>query len=353
MEVKLEGVGLRYGKKALFEDMSLVLTSDQDSGKVIVVLGQSGCGKSTLLRLISGIQIPDKGEVSIIEDGKVWNEIIGYVTQEPVLLEQLSRYENACFRKIISSTRSSFNESVFNHTLKLLGLDDKFLSPERPMKNMSGGEAKRLAIVRELSTNSRLLLLDEPCDGVHSSAKQRFLSFIRRLSFKQNRMVIVSTHSWNEASLIADEIIYMSNGHSTNTGSKIWRGSVKEFLSNPPGIDAAHMIYEPVLNVTNLSTLRTLGVRVEVIGKDFASLLDGMVAFRPNICSWSKINGIPAPILLRGDLWTMIELEPAEMEGYWQIQTQGYERDSFLKISGEAFLFAKPDLPPEKIWLEA
>jgi sulfonate transport system ATP-binding protein len=151
----LDRVGKIYpnGVRAL-DGVSL----EVDAGEILVVIGGSGCGKSTMLRAISGLDTPTQGKVVL--DGELItapHEKIGIIFQEPRLLPWLRVADNVGFG-LEACSRAERRERV-RTALARVGLTDKAGVWPR---ELSGGQAQRVAITRALVPRPRVLLLDEP-----------------------------------------------------------------------------------------------------------------------------------------------------------------------------------------------
>lgn len=175
---------------------------NEESGKLIGVMGASGAGKSTLLETLNGKIKPKTGEV-IINGINVHKEpeklegLIGYVPQDDLLIEDLTVYENLFFAAKLcfaDYNDGKINELVKN-TLQILGIyETKDLTVGNPLKKtISGGQRKRLNIALELLREPAILFLDEPTSGLSSRDSENILDLLKELALK-GKLVFTTIH---------------------------------------------------------------------------------------------------------------------------------------------------------------
>lgn len=203
------------------------------AGQVGGILGPSGSGKSTLLRLVAGLERPDAGRVAVIGD----DVAIAYVSQDPVIFEQYSRLENARYRQRRGAYRHRFSEQLFRRLSELLQLDPSVLNEQRPFQPLSGGQRQRLVLLRELSVQPDLLLLDEPCTGLDLRVKTEFLAALRQLLDQVGTKCLYATHHFEELRLVSDEVMYLDAASATAGQTSVL--AIDEFMRRPPNPVAA------------------------------------------------------------------------------------------------------------------
>ncbi|MGJ9382301.1 spermidine/putrescine ABC transporter ATP-binding protein [Salipaludibacillus neizhouensis] len=179
-----------------------------EKGEFISFIGPSGCGKTTLLSLVSGLILPTKGQ--IILDGvpieKPTPET-GYMLQQDYLFPWLSIEENILLGlKILDKTSKEEKERPIK-LLEQLGLLDK-------LKNypyeLSGGMRQRVALVRMLSTDPELLLLDEPFSALDYQSKLKLEDLVFSTIRAHKKTAILVTHDIGEAIAMSDRIILLA-----------------------------------------------------------------------------------------------------------------------------------------------
>lgn len=237
--VRIEAVNMKfgYGKKSLFENVNFDISTNGGVGHVVSVMGPSGSGKSSLLKLILGLEQPVAGSVVI----KPETAVISYLPQEPVLFEHLSPLKNALLFKNMSRTRKMFSNDIFNEVTKVLELGH-LLETAKKISQLSGGEKQRIALLRAISLDPLILLMDEPTAGLDSSVKTSLLLKLKELTTNLGTLVLYVTHNSDEADLVADEILYIEN-------NEITRHTLQKFKEFPPTLSALSAFKHPACNI--------------------------------------------------------------------------------------------------------
>jgi sulfonate transport system ATP-binding protein len=198
----LDRVGKTYpnGVRAL-DGISL----DVDPGEILVVIGGSGCGKSTMLRAISGLDTPTQGRVML--DGAAItapHEKIGIIFQEPRLLPWLRVADNVGFG--LEDYPKTERQARVANALARVGLTDKARVWPR---ELSGGQAQRVAILRALVPRPQVLLLDEPFSALDAFTRADLQDHLLGLWADLKPTLIMVTHDVDEAIVLADRIMVM------------------------------------------------------------------------------------------------------------------------------------------------
>ena len=186
------------GRAVAVQDISLTLAE----GSITVIQGPSGSGKTTLLRLIAGLERPSAGEIRI--DGEIastptWvlppcQRDIGFVFQDPALWPHLTVAQNIGFG-LLGHPKQEIARRVDEI---MTGMDLASLQGRYP-NQLSGGQARRVAIARTLVVNPRCLLLDEPLTHLHPELKDQILAMIRDQIAARSITLLYVTHNVDEA----------------------------------------------------------------------------------------------------------------------------------------------------------
>ncbi len=178
------------------------------SGEVVALLGPSGSGKSTLLRVIAGILRPDDGQVLVhgvdVTERPTHRRGVGMVFQDNQLFPHLSVLDNVAFGpKMAGIARSERNERAARwlHSVGLGGFED------RRATELSGGEAKRVALARTLAAEPAVVLLDEPLTGLDRDLHDRLAVELRTILHDTHVTTLIVTHDTDEAATIADRTV--------------------------------------------------------------------------------------------------------------------------------------------------
>ncbi|MDR2071591.1 MAG: ABC transporter ATP-binding protein [Treponema sp.] len=185
------------------KDVSL----DIEEGEFISIIGPSGCGKTTLLRLIAGLDIPEEG--SLFVDGKEITEPSyerGYIFQQPALFPWATVYDNAALglkaRKIFPE-----NKEKVQGFIRMIGLEgfEKAYPHE-----LSGGMAQRVAIIRSLINEPKVLLLDEPLGALDAFKRMELQEQLTGIWKKTGATMVMVTHDVDEAIALSERIVIMT-----------------------------------------------------------------------------------------------------------------------------------------------
>lgn len=179
----------------------------------VCVVGPSGCGKTTLLRALSGLLIPSSGEV-IFEGERVHRprRRIGFVFQEANLMPWRSTRENVRLPLEVQGAPPQEAEARVQELIDLVGL--RGFEGARP-QDLSGGMAQRVALARALVHQPELLLLDEPFGSLDALTRERMSAELMQIWRDSEVTVLMVTHSIQEAVLLADRVIVLSERPGT------------------------------------------------------------------------------------------------------------------------------------------
>lgn len=183
--IHIQNISFGYPEKPIFKNFSFTLGKDQR----IALMGQSGCGKTTLLRLIMGLEKPQKGKMTGLP------RPIAAVFQEDRLLPHLTVLENAAI--------AGQDLPKAANVLRALGLGAEL---QNKPDALSGGMRRRVAIARALCTDSPLLILDEPFNGLDDATKKQTAQVILQ---EWKGAILAVTHLPEEAALLEAKIYKM------------------------------------------------------------------------------------------------------------------------------------------------
>ena len=206
--LSVEGIARRYGARPVFRDLWFGV----GRGEFVALIGHSGCGKTTILNILAGLETPDGGTVAM--DGR---EVAGpaldraVIFQSHALLPWLSALGNVAFA-VRSRHRDWPRGKVQDHArqvLDLVGLSDA--APRKPAE-LSGGMRQRVGIARALAIEPSLLLMDEPFSALDALTRGTLQDEVLRLVSDAGQTAFMITHDVDEAILLADRILLMTNG---------------------------------------------------------------------------------------------------------------------------------------------
>ncbi len=208
MEIlKLEDVGYRYKDAPKDKYVFKNINYGFEQGKMYAIRGKSGSGKTTLLSLITGLEKCTEGKV--IYDGKdlrkmnldrYRNTDIGIVFQSYNLLPGLTAIENIILSMDVSHVKVKNKKEKALELMKSVGLTEEHAN--RKILKLSGGEQQRIAIARSLSYQPKIIIADEPTGNLDKDTENDILKIFKHLAKKENKCVIIVTHSQN----VCDEV---------------------------------------------------------------------------------------------------------------------------------------------------
>tara|TARA_Y100001935_G_scaffold252867_1_gene257706 strand:- start:3411 stop:4052 length:642 start_codon:yes stop_codon:yes gene_type:complete len=210
MFLKIKNLTFFHRKNALVLNK---INLNIDKGEYVSILGSSGSGKTTLLRVIAGLEKQDSGSImmgnEIISNESIMTapekRNIGLVVQDKALFPHLNVIKNIMF----GIRNQSNKQNTANDIMKLFKIEkhkNKF------PHELSGGEQQRVALARSLAPNPKLLLLDEPFDGLDVELKSELHNEVQKIVKLKEITVIMVTHDHNEAKLLSDKIFSIEKG---------------------------------------------------------------------------------------------------------------------------------------------
>lgn len=204
---------------------SFQLNAEFTAGKDIIALfGPSGSGKSTILNCITGLQRIEKGE--IILGDKIFTSTdrkmnlppqkrkCGYLPQNPSLFPHLNVAQNICFALDHQS-----NEAQADRLAQMLSIFHLEGFERSRVSELSGGQAKRVALARALAAKPDILLLDEPFSALDEDLREELGIEIKNIQRQLAIPLVLVTHSRQEALFIADTVVILKRGQTMQQGS--------------------------------------------------------------------------------------------------------------------------------------
>lgn len=188
------------------------------TGEMVAIMGPSGCGKTTLLNVLSGIDEPTAGSVTVnnqplfgISDNErtsMRSKYLGFIFQDFNLLPVLSAVENVELPLLLLGYGANDARKRALEALKDVGLEER--SQHRPAE-LSGGQQQRVAVARAIVHRPSVILCDEPTGNLDSKTSGEVLTLLKRLNSEQNTTFLIVTHDAKIASL-CDRVIQMDDG---------------------------------------------------------------------------------------------------------------------------------------------
>ncbi len=216
--LEISNVGMSFKtEKGVFEALVNV-DLKISKGEFISLIGHSGCGKSTVLNLVAGLTTPTAG--GIILAGR---EVDGpgpersVVFQNHALLPWLTVYQNVelAVRQVMKSASKKEIDEKVRYYLSLVHMDHAL---DKKPHEISGGMKQRVGIARALSLQPKVLLMDEPFGALDALTRAHLQDSVMEIQAELNNTVIMITHDVDEAVLLSDRIVMMTNGPAATVG---------------------------------------------------------------------------------------------------------------------------------------
>lgn len=213
--------------KPVFADVSFTL----DKGEFVCIIGHSGCGKTTILNVLAGLDTATSG--TVIMDGR---EVAGpsldrgVVFQSHALMPWLTVRQNIAFA-VKSRWPDWKGAQVDAHVEKFVALVGLMPAIDKKPSQLSGGMKQRVGIARAFSIQPKMLLLDEPFGALDALTRGTIQDELMAIVRQTQQTVFMITHDVDEAILLSDRILLMSNGNESPAGYH--PGGIAEVVVNP------------------------------------------------------------------------------------------------------------------------
>jgi len=202
--IHLEKVDFSYSSKVkLLSDVNLEL----EPGHIHGLLGKNGEGKSTMLKLIAGLLFPQKGKIEVMgftpskRNPEMLRDIYFLPEELPESLLSIARFE-----QVYAPFYPNFSTSLFNDCLKEFEIGSK----DWKMNRLSFGQKKKIFVAFGLATQTKLMLMDEPTNGLDIPSKGQFRRMVAS-TLDENRCIIISTHQVRDLDSLIDNLIIMDS----------------------------------------------------------------------------------------------------------------------------------------------
>lgn len=228
MKLEIHGVTKTFGTQRAIASINLVIPS----WETLALIGPSGGGKSTLLKLMAGLLVPDAGTIAFNDKPIIYEERalqehrkrIGIVFQSWNLFPHLTALENICLP--LHRVHGLSQQEAESRSLELLSRFELDKHAHKKPHALSGGQAQRVAIIRAVAIQPKMLMFDEPTSALDPLMTAEVLDLILELK-KEGRNIIFVTHHLNFAKQIADWMLFFADGQAVESGT------VDQVLNHP------------------------------------------------------------------------------------------------------------------------
>ena len=205
--IEVKNIHKRYAKYHALDNVSFSI----HEGRICGLIGENGAGKTTLIRIISGLIKQDSGEIIGLKGCK-----LSSIVESPALHLNLSAYDNLQYQLLLCGETPSHEK--IEEVLNLVGLAN--VDSKKKAKDFSLGMRQRLAIGLAIIDSPKLLILDEPINGLDPKGIKDIRDILATLKNDFNITILISSHILSELDLIADDYVIMSKGKVIQEDSK-------------------------------------------------------------------------------------------------------------------------------------
>jgi nitrate/nitrite transport system ATP-binding protein len=215
--LKIDHVGKSFERNGVANQVLEDISLEIQQGEVISIIGHSGCGKSTLLNLIAGLSEVTTGAI-LLEDQLVSRPgpERAVVFQNHSLLPWLTVYENV--RLAVSKLGTRPRAAQHEWIMRNLDLVQMGHAKDKRPAELSGGMKQRVGIARALAMEPKILLLDEPFGALDALTRAHLQDAVMDIHQRLGNTMIMITHDVDEAVLLSDRIVMMTNGPGARIG---------------------------------------------------------------------------------------------------------------------------------------
>lgn len=227
----IKGLNKTYGKRAVLSDVNMQCRA----GEVFGFLGPNGAGKTTTIKIVVGLLDKDSGVVEICGtnlkkdmEGALRN--VGAIVENPELYKYLSGMDNL---RQFARMRGITDKAQIDEVVRLVGMSNRI---NEKVKKYSLGMRQRLGVAQALLHDPKLLILDEPTNGLDPEGIHELRNILKKLAHEQGICVVVSSHIMSEMELLCDRVGIISEGKMIGTYT------VEELISKNSGSTSRYEI---------------------------------------------------------------------------------------------------------------
>lgn len=213
--IEIEHLSKQFGHFKAVDDLSFRVAP----GEVLGFLGPNGAGKTTTMRMITGFMSPSQGSISIFghdiqKNALQAKSVLGYLPEGAPAYGDMTPAQFLAFVADIRGLRGAVKRSRIAAMVENLALEEVL---HRPIDKLSKGFKRRVGLAQALIHDPRVLVLDEPTDGLDPNQKQQVRDLIRRIA--ADKIILVSTHILEEVSAVCTRAMIISGGRLVADGS--------------------------------------------------------------------------------------------------------------------------------------
>lgn len=204
MKLELKNVSKKFNNELVLSNINLKL----ESGNIYGLYGRNGSGKSVLMKLIAGFYVPSTGE--ILYDNKNLNLDMKFpkdlraLIEHPSFFPDLTGYENLA---LLAKIQNSIGKKEILESLEIVNL---LSEKDKKYSQYSLGMKQKLGIAQAIMEESKILLLDEPFNGIEQETVDKIINYLQGI--KEGKIIIISTHIMDDLKKLTNKILLLDNG---------------------------------------------------------------------------------------------------------------------------------------------
>lgn len=276
-----------YGEQTVVNSVNLHI----EKGSIYGLLGRNGAGKTTIMKMILGLTDISNGEVSVFNQNIKGNEKkiyprIGAIIETPGFYPNLTGTENL---EIFAMLRGTAFPNAVKNALEVVGLPYK---DKKLFGNYSLGMKQRLGIANAILHDPEVLILDEPTNGLDPIGIAEVRDFIKDLSVKKGKTILISSHILSEITLLADTVGIIDKGVllEENSIEELNKKNRKYIILEVSDVSKAATILEKEFVITNYSVEDNNHIRIYSHGLDMAKINKSLVMNEISVISSQICN---------------------------------------------------------------
>lgn len=208
--IQFKNVGKSFRTEEVLKDVSFTL----EKGKIYGFVGRNGSGKTVIFKLLTGLLRPTKGAIFLdgqnITKAKKFPESIGVLIETPGFIPHYSGLKNLKVLNGLTKQKASLEE--VKQSMQLVGLDPE---NRKHVKTYSLGMKQKLGIAQAVMNKPKLLILDEPMNGLDEESVKRMRSFFTNLCKEEGVTILLASHNKEDIHALCDGLFYIKDGHLT------------------------------------------------------------------------------------------------------------------------------------------
>lgn len=276
-----------YGEQTVVNSVNLHI----EKGSIYGLLGRNGAGKTTIMKMILGLTDISNGEVSVFNQNIKGNEKkiyprIGAIIETPGFYPNLTGTENL---EIFAMLRGTAFPNAVKNALEVVGLPYK---DKKLFGNYSLGMKQRLGIANAILHDPEVLILDEPTNGLDPIGIAEVRNFIKDLSIKKGKTILISSHILSEITLLADTVGIIDKGVLLEESSmeELNKKNRKYIMLEVSDVSKTTIVLEKEFGITNYSVEDNNHVKIYSHGLDMAKINKSLVMNGISVASSQTCN---------------------------------------------------------------